>query len=74
MTQINRNTFLKGYPTIEPRADGEWRMVYHNARHTLGHIECGQCGYRTKNHAKYNFCPNCGSYNGANIRYSEGLE
>ena len=53
---------------------GEWRMVYHNDSHTLGHIECSRCKYRTRLMEKPNFCPNCGSYNGENIEQPDKKE
>lgn len=40
---------------------GEWVMVYHNSRHTTGHIECNQCGWRSGDWTKHNFCPHCGA-------------
>jgi ribosomal protein L37E len=52
---------IEKQPTVEPRTKGEWVMVYHNSRHTTGHIECNQCGWRSGDWTKHNFCPHCGA-------------
>lgn len=57
--------FLKMAKTVEPeRKKGEWV----NARDGYdGHVKCNKCfkTYDWTSDAQYfNFCPNCGSYNG----------
>ena len=52
--------WLRDAPTIE-RKRGEWiKMPYHVT-------ECSECGFSLEDWiqgAFYNYCPNCGSYNG----------
>lgn len=45
---------------FQPRT-GHWIMKYHNARKTIGHIECSVCGSITYKQKTYKFCPECGA-------------
>ena len=56
-------------PTIEERKDGKW--IGHKLQHGLDSIDedtCSECGERFYQIAEtgcaWNYCPNCGSYNG----------
>lgn len=54
------------FPTIEERKKGKW--IWEFADNGWANHICSECGW-TKNtdiHVTlgYNFCPNCGSYNG----------
>ena len=64
---------LREMPSVQPRK-GKWMPHNEKSREYIGtvlvNVEydywlCDTCGYRVeKRQPMYNFCPNCGSYNG----------
>ena len=50
-------------PSTEPeRKKGKWVVKEKDWRKQQSWNECSECGFTTSR--QYNFCPNCGSYNG----------
>ena len=59
---------LKALPSAEPeRKTGKWIpwKAYYDKDHKswTDELKCSECGYQWGDE-EYNFCPNCGSYNG----------
>ena len=58
---------INALPSAPERKTGEWIPLISTSdlkHHEWCGYQCSICGERTLRLTQYNFCPNCGSYNG----------